>query len=153
MLEYAEQITRDATRITPAFHDRLRAEGFDDRGILQIADRVVVQPQPCRGRVGVGRDPLPDNPDSLWLRSPRPGEGRAVGRGFASRRRGSLDGLSAAHQHFSSDLIVNCCSSTTARTASPIEITLTRRPCLTTGRWRMCFSVINAMHRIRRPVH
>jgi alkylhydroperoxidase family enzyme len=36
MLEFVEQITRDATRITPAFHDRLRAVGFDDRGILQI---------------------------------------------------------------------------------------------------------------------
>ena len=36
MLEYAEQITRDATRISPAFHDRLRAVGFDDRGILQV---------------------------------------------------------------------------------------------------------------------
>jgi uncharacterized peroxidase-related enzyme len=36
MLEFAEQITRDATRITPEFHDRLRAVGFDDLGILQI---------------------------------------------------------------------------------------------------------------------
>ena len=36
MLEYVEQVTRDATRITPAFHERLRAVGFDDRGILQI---------------------------------------------------------------------------------------------------------------------
>lgn len=36
MLEYVEQITRDATRIQPEFHDRLRAEGFDDRAILQI---------------------------------------------------------------------------------------------------------------------
>jgi alkylhydroperoxidase family enzyme len=36
MLEYVEQITKDATRITPEFHDRLRAVGFDDRGILQI---------------------------------------------------------------------------------------------------------------------
>lgn len=36
MLEFAEQITRDPTRITPEFHDRLRAVGFDDRGILQI---------------------------------------------------------------------------------------------------------------------
>lgn len=36
MLEYVEQITRDATRISPAFHDRLRSVGFDDRGILQI---------------------------------------------------------------------------------------------------------------------
>jgi uncharacterized peroxidase-related enzyme len=36
MLEYVEQITRDATRISPVDHDRLRAAGFDDRGILQI---------------------------------------------------------------------------------------------------------------------
>ena len=36
MLEYVEQITRDATRITPEHHDRLREVGFDDRGILQI---------------------------------------------------------------------------------------------------------------------
>ena len=36
MLEYVEQITRDATQIFPAFHDRLRAFGFDDQGILQI---------------------------------------------------------------------------------------------------------------------
>ena len=36
MLEYVEQVTRDATRISPASHDRLRAAGFDDRGILQI---------------------------------------------------------------------------------------------------------------------
>jgi alkylhydroperoxidase family enzyme len=36
MLEYVEQITRDATRISPEFHDRLRAVGFDDTGILQI---------------------------------------------------------------------------------------------------------------------
>jgi len=36
MLEYVEAITRDATSISPAFHDRLRAVGFDDRGILQV---------------------------------------------------------------------------------------------------------------------
>ena len=36
MLEYVEQITRDATQISPAYHDRLRAVGFDDKGILQI---------------------------------------------------------------------------------------------------------------------
>ena len=36
MLEYVEQVTRDATRISPSFHDRLRAVGFDDRAILQI---------------------------------------------------------------------------------------------------------------------
>lgn len=61
MLEYAEQITRDATRISPAFHDRLRAVGFDDRGILQITliaswfnyiNRVA-------DALGVGRDAMP----------------------------------------------------------------------------------------------
>lgn len=36
MLDYAAQITRDATRITPEDHERLRAAGFDDKGILQI---------------------------------------------------------------------------------------------------------------------
>ena len=36
MLDYAIQITRDATRIAPADHERLRAAGFDDTGILQI---------------------------------------------------------------------------------------------------------------------
>ncbi|MGH7561635.1 MAG: carboxymuconolactone decarboxylase family protein [Gemmatimonadales bacterium] len=36
MLDYVVQITRDATRITPADHRRLRDAGFDDRGILQI---------------------------------------------------------------------------------------------------------------------
>jgi uncharacterized peroxidase-related enzyme len=36
MLDYVVQITRDATRISPADHDRLRSAGFDDKGILQI---------------------------------------------------------------------------------------------------------------------
>lgn len=36
MLDYVVQITRDATRIFPADHDRLRSVGFDDQGILQI---------------------------------------------------------------------------------------------------------------------
>jgi alkylhydroperoxidase family enzyme len=36
MLDYVAQVTRDATRITPADHERLRSVGFDDRGILQI---------------------------------------------------------------------------------------------------------------------
>ena len=36
MLDYVVQITRDATRISPAYHERLRAVGFDDKGILQI---------------------------------------------------------------------------------------------------------------------
>ena len=36
MLDYVVQITRDATRISPRDHDRLREVGFDDKGILQI---------------------------------------------------------------------------------------------------------------------
>ena len=36
MLEYVEKITRDATQVTRGDHDRLRAAGFDDKGILQI---------------------------------------------------------------------------------------------------------------------
>ena len=36
MLDYVVQLTKDATRIGPSDHDRLRAAGFDDRGILQI---------------------------------------------------------------------------------------------------------------------
>ena len=61
MLDYVEQLTRDATRITPADHARLRAAGFDDRGILQITliaswfnyiNRVA-------GALGVGRDRPP----------------------------------------------------------------------------------------------
>ena len=36
MLDYVVQVTKDATRISPADHDRLRAVGFDDKGILQI---------------------------------------------------------------------------------------------------------------------
>jgi uncharacterized peroxidase-related enzyme len=36
MLEYVEQLTKDATRLSRQDHERLRAAGFDDRGILQI---------------------------------------------------------------------------------------------------------------------
>jgi alkylhydroperoxidase family enzyme len=36
MLDYVAQLTRDATAIGPAHHERLRAAGFEDRGILQI---------------------------------------------------------------------------------------------------------------------
>ena len=35
-LDYVSQLTRDATRISPKDHERLREVGFDDRGILQI---------------------------------------------------------------------------------------------------------------------
>ena len=36
MLDYVLQLTKDATRIQAADHERLRAVGFDDQGILQI---------------------------------------------------------------------------------------------------------------------
>ena len=36
MLDYVVQITRDATRISPSDHERLRSVGFDDKAILQI---------------------------------------------------------------------------------------------------------------------
>ena len=36
MLDYVIQLTRDALKITPAHHDRLRAVGFEDTAILQI---------------------------------------------------------------------------------------------------------------------
>ncbi len=36
MIDYVVKLTRDATRVSPEDHDRLRATGFDDRAILQI---------------------------------------------------------------------------------------------------------------------
>ncbi len=36
MLDYVVQVTKDATRISPEDHERLRAVGFDDKAILQI---------------------------------------------------------------------------------------------------------------------
>ena len=36
MLDYAAQITKDATRIGKEDHERLHAAGFDDQAILQI---------------------------------------------------------------------------------------------------------------------
>ncbi len=36
MLEYVVKLTKDATKVLPADHAKLRAAGFDDRGILQI---------------------------------------------------------------------------------------------------------------------
>ncbi len=36
MLDYVSQLTKDATKIGPEYHERLRGAGFDDRGILQI---------------------------------------------------------------------------------------------------------------------
>ncbi len=36
MLDYAVQLTIDATKITPETHKKLRNAGFDDTAILQI---------------------------------------------------------------------------------------------------------------------
>jgi uncharacterized peroxidase-related enzyme len=36
MVDYVVKLTRDATQVSPADHDRLREQGFDDTGILQI---------------------------------------------------------------------------------------------------------------------
>jgi uncharacterized peroxidase-related enzyme len=36
MLDYVGKVTKDATEVGRADHERLRAAGFDDRGILQI---------------------------------------------------------------------------------------------------------------------
>ena len=36
MLEYVVKLTKDATQCSPADHAKLRAAGFDDKGILQI---------------------------------------------------------------------------------------------------------------------
>lgn len=36
MLDYVMQLTKDATRILPRDHERLRSVGFDDTAILQI---------------------------------------------------------------------------------------------------------------------
>jgi len=36
MVDYVVQLTKDATRISRAHHERLRQAGFDDKAILQI---------------------------------------------------------------------------------------------------------------------
>jgi len=36
MLDYVVKLTKDATKVLPTDHEKLRAAGFDDRGILQI---------------------------------------------------------------------------------------------------------------------
>ena len=36
MLDYVIKLTRDATRVRPEDHERLRDAGFDDKAILQI---------------------------------------------------------------------------------------------------------------------
>ncbi len=36
MVDYVVKLTKDATRCSPADHEKLRAVGFDDTGILQV---------------------------------------------------------------------------------------------------------------------
>jgi uncharacterized peroxidase-related enzyme len=36
MLDYVVKLTKDATKVWPKDHAKLRSVGFDDRGILQI---------------------------------------------------------------------------------------------------------------------
>ncbi len=36
MVDYVVKVTKDATKVQPSDHDKLRQAGFDDRGILQI---------------------------------------------------------------------------------------------------------------------
>ena len=36
MCDYVVQLTKDAVQITPEYHEKLRAVGFDDTAILQI---------------------------------------------------------------------------------------------------------------------
>ena len=36
MIEYVIKLTKDATKLSPQDHERLRGAGFDDRAILQI---------------------------------------------------------------------------------------------------------------------
>jgi uncharacterized peroxidase-related enzyme len=60
MLDYVVKLTKDATRCSPEDHVKLRAVGFDDKGILQITliaawfnyiNKVA-------DALGVGRDPI-----------------------------------------------------------------------------------------------
>lgn len=36
MCDYVVQLTKDATKIHPGYHEKLREAGFNDQGILQI---------------------------------------------------------------------------------------------------------------------
>ena len=40
MLDYVVKVTKDATKVWKDDHEKLRAAGFDDRGILQITPSI-----------------------------------------------------------------------------------------------------------------
>ena len=60
IVDYVVKLTKDAKKISPLDHERLRSAGFDDKGILQITliaswfnyiNRVA-------DSLGIGREPL-----------------------------------------------------------------------------------------------
>ena len=60
IVDYVVKLTKDAKKVSPLDHERLRAAGFDDKGILQITliaswfnyiNRVA-------DSLGIGREPL-----------------------------------------------------------------------------------------------
>jgi uncharacterized peroxidase-related enzyme len=64
MCDYVVKLTKDATQCSPADHEKLRAVGFDDKGILQVTliaswfnyiNRVA-------DALGVGRDGISEKP-------------------------------------------------------------------------------------------
>ena len=64
MCDYVVQLTKDAVKIHPGWHEKLRAAGYDDQAILQITliaswfnyiNRVA-------DALGVGRDGLREKP-------------------------------------------------------------------------------------------
>ena len=64
MCDYVVKLTKDATQCSPADLDKLRAAGFDDKGVLQITliaswfnyiNRVA-------DALGVGRETIPERP-------------------------------------------------------------------------------------------
>jgi len=64
MCDYVVKLTKDATQCSPADLDRLRAVGFDDKGILQIT--LIASWFTYINRVadalGVGRGDAPEKP-------------------------------------------------------------------------------------------
>ena len=70
MLDYVIKLTKDATKVRPEDHERLRDAGFDDKGILQITliaswfnyiNRVA-------DSLGVGRDAVVNQKDGAAAR-------------------------------------------------------------------------------------
>ncbi len=70
MLDYVIKLTKEATKVRPDDHERLRDAGFDDKGILQITliaswfnyiNRVA-------DSLGVGRDAVVNQTDGAAAR-------------------------------------------------------------------------------------